>query len=360
MPNPVLIITGDAADASVLKDVLAKANDGSFAVEWMTQLSDALKRLRAGGVDAILADLSLPDSRGIGTFDQLFAAAPHTPIMTLNAQDDDALANQAVQRGAQGYLSKRHFGSYLVPQSLRNIVQRKAVAEAIFIEKARAEITLNSIGDAVVGTDMAGNIDYLNLAAENMTGWSRDEARGHPVGDVMQIVSGATREPKRNPIESVLAENKPFDLTPGTILIRRDGSEVAIADSTAPIHDSHGRIAGAVMVFHDVTAAQVAAMKMAHLAQHDFLTNLPNRLLLNDRIAQAITLAKRRGTTLAVLFVDLDNFKHINDSLGHATGDKLLQSVAHRLSACVRDSDTIPSGASCCRIASCRSRKSAA
>ena len=169
MPNPVLIITGDAADASVLKDVLAKANDGSFAVEWMTQLSDALKRLRAGGVDAILADLSLPDSRGIGTFDQLFAAAPHTPIMTLNAQDDDALANQAVQRGAQGYLSKRHFGSYLVPQSLRNIVQRKAVAEAIFIEKARAEITLNSIGDAVVGTDMAGNIDYLNLAAENMT-----------------------------------------------------------------------------------------------------------------------------------------------------------------------------------------------
>ncbi|MFZ6769193.1 GGDEF/EAL domain-containing response regulator [Undibacterium sp. Di26W] len=340
MTQRILIITNDLTDRVSLQNALRETSDGPYDILIAGSLSEAITQIQKHKVDAMLADLYLPDSEGIATFDSLFANAPQIPILTLSG-DDETLAIEAVKSGAQGYLTKGHFASYLVPQSLRNVILRKAVEEAIYIEKVRAEITLNSISDAVIGTDMEGNVDYLNVAAEHMTLWTREEARGQPITVVMPIIHSENRQEKDNPVAMVLQQDMATTLTPGTILIRRDGSEVAIEDSTAPIHDSAGNIAGAVMVFHDITDAKAMAVKMAHLAQHDFLTNLPNRALLNDRIAQAIGLAKRRGSFLAILFMDLDNFKHINDSLGHATGDKLLKSVTERLSACVRNSDTV-------------------
>jgi len=216
--------------------------------------------------------------------------------------------------------------------------------EAMVLENEVANVTLDSIGEAVLRTDVQGKVTYLNRKAEEMTGWSREEARGRPVEEVFRLIESVSGPADGNAAEMATQEEQG---TKGTadctncILVRRDGFECGIEHKVTPILDQDGNVTGTVVAFHDVSAARAKSLEMSHLAQHDALTDLPNRVLFNDRLTQAIALAERQGKQLAVMFVDLDHFKKINDSLGHDVGDKLLQSVAGRLMACVRRSDTI-------------------
>src|ERR1700682_2506250 len=320
LPPKILLIESDPVAADEIRAALAVAGSGSFDVEWVRQLSEGIERLSKRGIAAVLLALSLPDSQGIETFNKLFAAAPDVPILILGGNANEALAKQAVGRGAQDYLLPGHLDSYSLPRALRNAIERKAVEDALFVEKERAVVTLNSIGDAVLCTDISGNITYLNLVAETMTGWRREEATGQPLAEVFRIIDGATRKTARDPMEMAVEQNRTVGLTVNCILIRRDGFESAIEDSAAPIHDRAGRVIGAVIVFHDVSAARAMSLQMTHSAQPDLVTNLPNRLLLNDRITQAIALARRQHRPIAVIFPDLGGFKSINDSLGAPTG----------------------------------------
>jgi diguanylate cyclase (GGDEF)-like protein/PAS domain S-box-containing protein len=335
----ILLIENSPAAANEIRAALAGTGSGSFEVEWVRHLSEGLARLSKKGIAAILLELSLPDSDGMGTFEKVFAAAPDIPILILG-NGNEAIAREAVGRGAQDYLLPDRL-DYSLPRALRNAIERKAVEDALYLEKERAVVTLNSIGDAVLCTDISGNITYLNLVAETMTGWQREEAIGKPLAEVFRIIDGATRKPARDPMEMAVEQDRTVGLTVNCVLIRRDGFESTIEDSAAPIHDRAGLVIGAVIVFHDVSAARAMSLQMTHYAQYDVVTNLPNRLLLNDRITQAIALARRQSRPIAVLFLDLDRFKYINDSLGHIIGDKLLQSVARRLLASVRASDTV-------------------
>ncbi len=263
-----------------------------------------------------------------------FVRSDNTMVWTrLNAA---AINNNANQK-AQGYV-----------QIVEDISDRKAMEtilrvseDALFDQQERAQVTLNSIGDAVLTTNLGGKISYLNRTAETMTGWPLKEALGLSLEEVFTVIDADSRQTPPNPVRRALKANKTVKLPSNCLLVRRDGTEIPIEDSIAPIRNRLGAISGAVIVFHDVSEARAMAKKILHMAQHDVLTGLANRTLLTERLTRALGLAKRKQKKIGLLFIDIDNFKHINDSRGHAVGDRLLQIIARRLESVVRITDTV-------------------
>lgn len=228
----------------------------------------------------------------------------------------------------------------------------KAIVESVttYVEKAnsqlqsereRLQVTLTSIADGVVSTDTEGRITFLNPAAERISGWPKAEAVGRPIDEILVTLDETTREKHDSTTLRAIDLDEP-QRSWGSILLRRyDGELLPIETHAAPLRDSHGQNQGAVVTFRDISEIRRLTAELNHLASHDPLTGLPNRTLLYDRLTQELAYAERYNASLALLYLDLDLFKEVNDLLGHGVGDELLRQVAERLLGCVRRTDTV-------------------
>ena len=222
-----------------------------------------------------------------------------------------------------------------------DITERKRMENELFDEKERVRLTLQAIGDAVVCSDAKGMVTYLNPVAERLTGWQAFDAAGRRIDEVVVVRSPDNDSVLASSLLVAIKTGKVSGSVRGVLVHRTSGQRFQVDKTSSPITDRHGAVTGAVAVLRDVTESVVMAERMAHLAQYDALTDLPNRVLLQDRAQLAISQARRDGKCLAVMYLDLDGFKDVNDTLGHDVGDLLLVQFAQRLKAAVRASDTV-------------------
>ncbi len=224
----------------------------------------------------------------------------------------------------------------------RDTTEVRAAQESLFQEKELLRVTLQSIADGVITTDMKGHVSYVNPVAEKMTGWTNAEAQQQLLPDVMELLDEAGEEPVTVPMQAWLEDGQEAALTNPALLVQKETqAEAAIELSGSPIRDSQEQVIGSVMVFHDVTKLRALAMQLSFQATHDALTGLINRVEFDARVEQAIHSANQAEKLHALMYIDLDQFKVVNDTCGHPAGDELLRQVTRLLRACLRESDVL-------------------
>lgn len=224
----------------------------------------------------------------------------------------------------------------------RDVTENKIAAEALFQEKERLHVTLESIGDAVITTNTAYEVEYINPAAETITGWRCDEARGRRLDEVLRLLDEKSAQPFSLPLDIWVGHGRRAALPEPVILCDREGNgKSAIELNGAPIRDSANRVVGAVLVFHDVTKLRSLARELAYQATHDPLTGLINRMEFDRQVTTALQSAQEDGLSHALCYIDLDRFKQVNDTSGHHAGDELLKQITDLMASQLRQSDLL-------------------
>lgn len=330
-----ILIVDDEPDSLV---ILASLLDGLGVVISASSGEEALVLAKKHQPSIAILDIEMSGINGIELCEML-KADPNTAdvsVIFITSHTEANIEYKALEIGGVDFISKPLDGK-ICRQRIKNHIELKKASEALqhaenvsFKEKERFRVTLNSIGDAVIATDAQGLITYMNPIAEHMTGWLMKSALSRKIEDVMTLRDAETKATVINPIRLALEQNRIVGLALNCQLVSRDNVVYRVEDSASPIKHKN-RIIGAVIVFHDVSEAVAMAVKMNHIANHDQLTDLPNRVLLHDRITTSINIAQTNQSAIALLLIDIDRFMLINDSVGHYEGDRIIQMMAKRL-----------------------------
>jgi diguanylate cyclase (GGDEF)-like protein/PAS domain S-box-containing protein len=328
----ILLVEDNPGDARLIEEMLAESGNGAYTLEHEDRLKGALMRMQNGCFDLVLLDLNLPDAPGLQGVRRTCAAAPNLPIIILTGMEDEDLGLKALHHGAEDYLPKGNLDGTTLQRALRYALERK---------KAEGDMRLmgkvfESTREGIIVTDVDANIIKVNKAFTDVTGYEAEEVEGMNPSLLKSGRHGA--DFYRRMWRELIATG----VWRGEIWNRRKDGEVYPEWLTInAIRDRGGSTTHYVGVFTDITPIKERELHLRHLATHDPLTNLANRELLFDFLSQAIARAKRSQEYFAVAVIDLNNFKQVNDQLGHLVGDELLCCLADRLRSSFREVDTI-------------------
>ncbi len=348
-PLRLLIVEDSDDDAQLL---LVKLRHAGYELDYVRvdNAQDLHQALREQDWQLVVSDYAMPGFSGLEALRMIRQQSPNIPFILVSGTVGEEIAVEAMRSGASDYLMKDNL-AHLVPSIERELrdarerADRRRAEETLHRERERALITLHSIGDGVITTDAEGRVDYMNPVAENVTGWSCDEAQGYPLFEVLPLVDETTRHPIESPAMISLRSGQVVTIHEQSVLVNRNGQEFHIEDSAAPIYARDNEIVGAVLVFHDVTRERRMARQMIWQATHDSLTGLANRNEFADRLANLLAgIAGSGEQEHALLYLDLDQFKVINDTCGHAAGDELLKQLSRTLRG------QVPANASLARL----------
>lgn len=275
MARNILVIVSDETTAATVHESLTGLRDGCFDIEHVGLLQDGLQRVASPPpqrIAAVIVDLFLPDSAGIDTFDRLFRAVPHVPILVISNARDEEAARQAIRHGADDYLLAGRIDRYSLAKAIDSMLERAAYAggiEAQFARAARTQGMPRSMEDAVVTIDIGGHVTSMNPVAESMTGWSQQDALGRPLLQVLRIIDAGSRKLALNPLAMAILHDGSVRLSEHGILVRRDGLESTVEDTATVVRDRHGRVTGAVIVFHDTSPAQATSFTVPPRSRHE-------------------------------------------------------------------------------------------
>lgn len=338
-PRPlILVVSGERSLHTVLRGFL---EGEGFLIMAAEDGASALALLQRQAVDMVLLDLHLSGMSGRElclTINRQMAEPP--PLLVMIERYQDVEAHQLHEAGVADYVRKPPHLPVLL-QRIRTLLRAQQTCRALGLLTQKYEMILDTVDSGICGVDCHGLIAYMNQAGRHLLGYTTDELLGRHCQEIFHIALAGSESFEENcfPFLDSDQEDAPAHFNEAR-MERRDGSTFLAELRSAPLI-LDGRLTGGVAVFQDITERQKAEQLIRHMANHDALTNLPNRNHLLARLPQAICLARRQERPLFLLFIDLDRFKPVNDLHGHAVGDEVLIQVGKRLKSAVRTADSV-------------------